>query len=190
MANTLLTIFVPLIFVPFFTALIITAGSTSLMTQEIDLTTITEEERQAGAIDTLARDRYMFWLYAIATLTLAVLTPVLFVPMLSSVAGTISTMVQTGIQSGVMSMAGVTAGAAAGATGTVQGMAAGASATGSGLLSTMASRGGMGSMIKGMAQGMVSEGTHGKITPGGGPAGYENRISHCRATSTQHRSCT
>ena len=171
MANTLLTIFVPLIFVPFFTALIITAGSTSLMTQEINLTTITEEERASGVLDTLARDRYMFWLYAIATLTLAVMTPVLFVPMLSSVASTIGRMVQTGVQAGAMTMAGVTAGAAGGAVSAAKGMAAGGAIGGATLASTIASRGGMGAMIKGMAQGMVVEGSHGKITPGLGSSG-------------------
>jgi len=173
LAGVLLGVFVPLLFVPFFTALIITAGSTSLLEQEVDVTTVEGTED----LNSLLSDRYLFWVYAVATLSLAVMTPVMFVPMLSSVSSMVGKMVMTGTMTGVMGAASAVQGLAGGGASAMKGLAAGGSTGALGTLKALGTGAGLKALAGGMSSGGVSGAKNafrndlmgsGKIMPGAG----------------------
>ena len=179
MANTLLTVFVPLLFVPFFSALIITAGSASLLGQEIEVASISGEV----TVTNIAADRYLFWMYSIATLCLAVMTPVMFVPMLGSVASMMGKMVMTSTMTGVMGATSAAQGMMQGGAAAFSGLAAGGAAGGIGTMGALKSMftnpRSMGAVIGGMGSGGMAASRSvlagnlagaGKIIPGAGDA--------------------
>ena len=179
MANTLLTVFVPLLFVPFFSALIITAGSASLLDQEIEVASISGEV----TVVNIAADRYLFWMYSIATLTLAVMTPVMFVPMLGSVSSMMGKMVMTSTMTGVMGATSAAQGMMQGGAAAFSGLAAGGAAGGIGTMGALKSMftnpRSMGAVIGGMGSGGMAASRSvlagnlagaGKIIPGAGDA--------------------
>ena len=179
MANTLLSVFVPLLFVPFFSALIITAGSASLLDQEIETVTISSGD----TVINIASDRYLFWMYSIATLSLAVMTPVMFVPMLGSVSSMMGKMVMTSTMTGVMGATSAAQGMMQGGAAAFSGLAAGGAAGGIGKMGALKSMftnpRSMGAVIGGIGSGgmAASRGVlagnlsgAGKIIPGAGDA--------------------
>lgn len=180
MANMLLSVFVPLLFVPFFTALIISAGSASLLTQEMDVGVISNSDELAS----LGTDRYLFWMYSIATLSLAVMTPVMFVPMLGSVASMMGKMVMTGTMTGVMGAAGAATGMAQGGAAAFSGMSQNMGRGGA-LKSMFTNPSSMGKIIGGMGSGGMTAvkgafandlGGANRIIPGaGGPGSFSSK---------------
>jgi hypothetical protein len=173
LANTLTTIFVPLLFVPFFTALIISAGSTSLLMQESNTIFIEDSEEYLD----IEADRFAFWVYAVAILALAVMTPVMFVPMLGSVANTVGQMVMTGTMSGVMAASQAAMAGAGGGASAASGVMKGSTGAGmQGALKSMFSIGSAASIGAGIAGGAAHSvgsvgrelGSGARIAPGAG----------------------
>ena len=174
LSDTLTAVFVPLLFVPIMAALILLAGATDLVVQEERIVTITDPDE----IMSIPADRFLFSMHALATLTLVIMSPVMFVPMLGSVSSMAAKMTMTGIMSGIMGTAGMAKGAAGGASAGFSGMkAAGGHSTLGAIGHMMRSPGAMGSVLGGAATGArgamggafsSSLGGAGKIIPGGG----------------------
>jgi hypothetical protein len=177
MSNTLTEIFIPLLFAPILAALIMLAGATDLVAQEERIITISSPDD----INSIMPDRFLFSLHAMATLTLVIISPVMFVPMLGSVSSMMAKMTMTGIMSGIMGTAGMMKGVAGGAMSGFSGMKAGGGLSTMGAVKSMFTNpGAMGSVIGGAATGargamgaafsndMV---TSGRIIPGGSGMG-------------------
>ncbi len=179
LSNMLLQAFVPLLMVPFFTALIISAGAVALLNMEDDATTfaascegadgqITVTDRDSLPPDIAAtcqilpkdvyEERFLFWVAAVATLSLGVMAPVMFVPMLGSVSSMGQRMVMTGTMAGVMATTQAVSGAAAGMGTAARGVFGGTAAAGGGGLAGMhnllGTRAGLGSLAYGAAKGL------------------------------------
>ena len=177
MSDTLTTIFVPLLFAPILASLIMLAGATDLVNQEERIITIDSPDE----IGSIVPDRFLFSLHAMATLTLVIMSPVMFVPMLGSVSSLMAKMTMTGIMSGIMGTAGMAKGAIGGGMGAFSGMKDGGGHSTMGAVKNMFRHPGvMGSMLGGVATGargaMSSTfandvGTAGRIIPGGGGLG-------------------
>jgi len=177
LSDTLTTVFIPLLFAPILAALIMLAGATDLVTQEERIITITSPDE----IISIVPDRFLFSLHAMATLTLVIMSPVMFVPMLGSVSSMMAKMTMTGIMSGIMGTAGMAKGAAGGAMAGFSGMKAGGGHSTTGAIKNMFTNpGAMGSVIGGAATGARGAmgaafsndvGSAGRIIPGGGGLG-------------------
>lgn len=145
MSNTLTEIFIPLLFAPILAALILLAGDTDLVAQEERIIKISSPDD----INSIMPDRFLFSLHAMATLTLVIMSPVMFVPMLGSVSSMMAKMTMTGIMSGIMGTAGMAKGAAGGAMSGFSGMKAGGGFSTMGAVKSMFTNpGAMGSVIR------------------------------------------
>jgi len=174
LSDTLTKIFIPLLFAPILAALIMLAGATDLVTQEDRIITITDPSE----ITSIMPDRFLFSLHAMATLTLVIMSPVLFVPMLGNISNMMASMTMTGIMSGVMGTAGMAKGAMGGGAAAFSGMKAGGGHSTMGALKHMfSSPAVMGSVLGGVATGSRGAmgaafsndaGNAGRIIPGGG----------------------
>ena len=181
LSDTLTSVFVPLLFIPFLTALIISAGSASLLTQEMDVGIIDSKDD----LSSLGADRYLFWMYSIATLSLAVMSPVMFVPMLGSVASMMGKMVMTGTMTGVMGATGAAQGMIHGGSSAFSGLAAGGNMSKMGALKSMFTNPhSMGSVLGGVSSGAMASaknafrndfGGANRIMPGAGQAFFDER---------------
>ena len=174
LSDTLTTIFIPLLFAPVLAALIMLSGATDLVIQEERVVIIDDPDD----ITSIVPDRFLFSLHAMATLTLVIMSPVLFVPMLGNISSMMAKMTMTGIMSGIMGTAGVAKGAIGG------GMSAFSGLKTSGNMGTMGAvgslfthPGNMGSVMRGMTTGTRSSmpgafktdlGSGGQILHGGG----------------------
>ncbi len=92
-SNILLSMWVPLVLVPIFTALIILAGTSHLLDRE--------------ALVTDGVDRFDFWMHSMSVMMLAVMMPVIVAPILGSLSNQMGQMVMSGVMSGVMGTAGM-----------------------------------------------------------------------------------
>lgn len=177
LSDTLTTIFIPLLFAPILAALIMLAGATDLVTQEDRIVTITSPDE----IISIVPDRFLFSLHAMATLTLVIMSPVMFVPMLGSVSSMMAKMTMTGIMSGIMGTAGMAKGAAGGGMAAFSGMReAGHYSTMGAVKNMFRHPGALGSVLGGVATGARGAmattfandiGAAGRIIPGGGGLG-------------------
>ena len=177
LSDTLTTVFIPLLFAPILAALIMLAGATDLVNQEDRIVSITSPDE----IGSIVPDRFLFSLHAMATLTLVIMSPVMFVPMLGSVSSMMAKMTMTGIMSGIMGTAGMAKGAIGGGMGAFSGMKAGGGHSTMGAIGNMFKHPGvMGSVLGGAATGARGAmgstfandiGTAGRIIPGGGGLG-------------------
>ncbi len=177
LSDTLTTVFIPLLFAPILAALIMLAGATDLVTQEERIITITSPDE----IVSIVPDRFLFSLHAMATLTLVIMSPVMFVPMLGSVSSMMAKMTMTGIMSGIMGTAGMVKGTAGGAMAGFSGMKAGGGHSTLGAIGNMFRHpGAMASVMGGAATGARGAmgaafsndvGSAGRIIPGGGGLG-------------------
>lgn len=177
LSDTLTTIFIPLLFAPILAALIMLAGATDLVTQEDRIITISSPDE----ITSIVPDRFLFSLHAMATLTLVIMSPVMFVPMLGSVSSMMAKMTMTGIMSGIMGTAGMAKGTMGGGMAAFSGMKSGGGHSTMGAIGNMFRHpGAMGSVLGGAAMGARGAmggaftndvGTAGRIIPGGGGLG-------------------
>lgn len=177
MSDTLTTIFIPLLFAPILAALILLAGATDLVNQEERVIIIDSPDE----ILSIVPDRFLFSLHAMATLTLVIMSPVMFVPMLGSVSSMLSKMTMTGIMSGIMGTAGMMKGVGSGAADGFRGVQAGGGYGTMGAIKQIFTHpGSMGSVLGGAAtgaRGAMSNafandvGSAGRIMPGGGGLG-------------------
>jgi len=177
LSDTLTTIFIPLLFAPILAALIMLAGATDLVTQEDRIITISSPDE----ITSIVPDRFLFSLHAMATLTLVIMSPVMFVPMLGSVSSMMAKMTMTGIMSGIMGTAGMAKGTVGGGMAAFSGMKSGGGHSTMGAIGNMFRHpGAMGSVLGGAASGARGAmggafsndvGSAGRIIPGGGGLG-------------------
>jgi len=114
-------LFIPLLLTPIFGSLIILAGTANLVELESDAVLISNPEE----LNNIVQGRYLFWIHAVATLSLAVMAPVIFSPILGSVSGMMSNMVMTGTISGIMGAASTVKGVGQGGAAAISGLAAG-----------------------------------------------------------------
>ncbi len=176
LADKLTSLFVPLLFVPIFAGLIMLAGTANLVQYEEDVTTVTlpsptiSSGETLGAFDTLGSpsgqsaletsteirvDRFLFSLRAMAVLILVIMSPVMFVPMLGSVASMAGRMAMTGVMTGVVGSAQLLQGAGSGGAAAFSGIrAAGNHSTLGALKRVMTNPGAMASVIGGVSGGI------------------------------------